>query len=156
RDLSAAVKAGVFREDLYHRIFVFPIQLPPLRERREDIPSLVQHFAATISEQNGWKPARFEDAALKQLAQMVWPGNVRELRKAGERWALFAEDGVVTSAIVTALWPGASSGQSTATASGTLAEQIQQREREIIIAAIRRNKHHISNTARELGLERSH
>jgi DNA-binding NtrC family response regulator len=156
RDLAAAVKAGTFREDLYHRIFVFPIQLPALRERREDIPALVQHFAAMISEQNGWKPVHFEDAAQKQLAQMPWPGNVRELRNAVERLVLFAEDGVVNSAIVSAMLPAASPGVGASTSSGTLAEQIQQHEREIIISAIRRNKHHISNTARELGLERSH
>jgi DNA-binding NtrC family response regulator len=156
RDLAAAVKAGTFREDLYHRIFVFPIQLPALRERREDIPALVQHFAAMISEQNGWKPVHFEDAAQKQLAQMPWRGNVRELRNAVERLVLFAEDGVVNSAIVSAMLPAASPAVGASTSSGTLAEQIQQHEREIIISAIRRNKHHISNTARELGLERSH
>lgn len=156
RDLAAAVKASTFREDLYHRVFVFPIQLPPLRERREDIPALVQHFATLITEQNGWKPLRFEEAALKQLAQMHWPGNVRELRNAVERLALFAEEGMVTSAIAAATLPGTGRGESSATGAGTLAEQVQQHEREIIVAAIRRNKHHISNTARELGLERSH
>jgi transcriptional regulator with GAF, ATPase, and Fis domain len=156
RDLAAAVRSGTFREDLYHRVFVFPVQLPPLRERREDIPALVQHFAAVISEQNGWKPVRFEDAAMKQVAQMSWPGNVRELRNAVERLALFAEDGVVTPAIVATVLPSTSSKPATPATNGTLAEQVQQHEREIIIAAIKRNKHHISNTARELGLERSH
>jgi DNA-binding NtrC family response regulator len=155
RDLSAAVKAGTFREDLYHRIFVFPIQLPPLRERREDIPSLVQHFAAVISEQNGWKLVRFDDAALHRLSQLNWPGNVRELRNAVERLALFAEDGAVTAETIAAALPPTATN-SNPVLGGTLAEQIQQHEREIIIAAVRRNKHHISNTARELGLERSH
>jgi DNA-binding NtrC family response regulator len=156
RDLTAAVKAGTFREDLYHRIFVFPIQLPPLRERREDISALVQHFATLIAEQNGWRPLRFEEAALKQLAHMQWPGNVRELRNGVERLALFAEEGVVSSAVVAATLPSTVPGGSSATSDGTLAEQVQQHERAIIIEAIRRNKHHISNTARELGLERSH
>ncbi len=158
RDLSAAVKAGTFREDLYHRIFVFPIQLPPVRERREDIPALVHHFATLVSEQNGWRPVRFDEAALNQLSQMAWPGNVRELRNAVERMLLFAEDGVVSSAIVdTCSTPSSAPSERHGNASGgTLAEQMQQREREIIIAAIKRNKHHISNTARELGVERSH
>jgi len=155
RDLAAAVKAGTFREDLYHRLFVFPIHLPPLRERREDIPALVQHFAATVSEQNGWKPVRFEEAAVQRLAQMPWPGNVRELRNAVERLALFAEDGVVDAVLIASVLPGISTSSSAAS-TGTLAEQVQQHEREVIIAAIQRNRHHITNAARELGLERSH
>jgi two-component system, NtrC family, nitrogen regulation response regulator NtrX len=155
RDLAAAVKAGTFRGDLYHRIFVFPVQLPPLRQRSEDIPALVQHFAALVSEQNGWKPVRFDDTALKQLSRMSWPGNVRELRNAVERLVLFAEDGVVNAATSSAVLPMGAASE-TAFTFGTLAEQMQHREREIITAAIKRNKHHISNTARELGLERSH
>jgi DNA-binding NtrC family response regulator len=156
RDLAAAVKAGTFREDLYHRLFVFPLHLPPLRERREDIAALVRHFAATVSEQNGWKPVRFEEAAVQRLAQMPWPGNVRELRNAVERLALFAEDGVVDSALIASVLPALTAGSASTANTGTLAEQVQQHEREVITAAIQRNRHHITNAARELGLERSH
>ena len=80
RDLEALVRKGSFREDLYHRIFVFPITLPPLRERTDDIPILAEHFAAIVAEQNGWKARTFSPEAFDLLTHYSWPGNVLELR----------------------------------------------------------------------------
>jgi two-component system, NtrC family, nitrogen regulation response regulator NtrX len=78
RDLESLVAKGAFREDLYHRIFVFPIVMPALRERPEDIPLLTAHFAKVVADQNGWKPRPFTPEAIEQLARYGWPGNVRE------------------------------------------------------------------------------
>src|SRR5207249_11959380 len=75
RDLEALVRKGSFREDLYHRIFVFPIVMPPLRERADDVPVLAEHFARQIAEQNGWKPRGFAPEALTELTRYHWPGN---------------------------------------------------------------------------------
>ena len=91
RNLEEQVQAGAFRQDLYHRIFVFPILLPPLRERAGDLPVLVRHFARQVSEQNGWKPKEFTAEAVKALENYAWPGNVRELRNSAERLLLLAD-----------------------------------------------------------------
>src|SRR5262249_23891507 len=88
RDLEAMVRKSLFREDLYHRIFVFPIQVPPLRERPDDVRLLAAHFAAIVADQNGWKPRGFTDEALDDLVRYGWPGNVRELRNVVERLLL--------------------------------------------------------------------
>jgi DNA-binding NtrC family response regulator len=158
RDLEQQVKAGQFRQDLFHRIFVFPVHLPPLRERREDIPALVRHFAAMIAAQNGWKPLSFTDEALQVLSAMPWPGNIRELRNAVERIALFSEQPDVDSDLVSQVLGGSQnhSGAPSSSRGGTLAQQMEEHERAAILAAIQRNRHHITNTAKELGLERSH
>src|SRR5579871_4394441 len=94
RNLEELVKNGGFRQDLYHRIYVFPLRLPPLRERTEDIPVLVEHFSIQLSEQNGWKPKPVTAAAIAELQQYPWPGNVRELRNVVERLLLLAGDEV--------------------------------------------------------------
>ena len=80
RNLEQLVEAGSFRRDLYHRVVVFPVELPPLRKRTEDLPPLVEHFARQVSAQNGWKPIGFAPAAIEALKQYAWPGNIRELR----------------------------------------------------------------------------
>src|SRR5215467_10152109 len=105
RKLEEQVKQGNFRQDLFHRIFVFPIVLPPLRERPEDIPALTRHFAGQIAQQNGWKEATFTDDAMRALQSQPWPGNIRELRNVVERMLLYAEDGTVTAATVQAALP---------------------------------------------------
>ena len=157
RDLEQQVKAGQFRQDLYHRIFVFPVHLPPLRERREDIPALVRHFSVMITTQNGWMPLSFTDEAVHALGAMPWPGNIRELRNAIERIALFSEQTEVDAALVSRVLGSQSlSGDPSLSRGGTLAQQMEEHERSVILAAIKRNAHHITNTAKELGLERSH
>ncbi len=90
RNLEELVKAGTFRQDLYHRVFVFPLRVPPLRERREDISVLVAHFSRQLAEQNGWKRKEFAPEALAVLESYSWPGNVRELRNVLERVLLLA------------------------------------------------------------------
>src|SRR6266513_2193562 len=99
RDLEALVRRGSFREDLYHRIFVFPIVMPPLRERVDDVAILAEHFAARIAEQNGWKPRGFTPAALAELTRYNWPGNVRELRNVVERLLLLTDGDVDASTV---------------------------------------------------------
>src|SRR5204863_4169451 len=90
-DLEALVAKGTFREDLYHRIFVFPLIMPPLRERPGDVPVLAQHFARLVADQNGWKVRGFQPDAIDELARYPWPGNVRELRNIVERLLLLTD-----------------------------------------------------------------
>src|SRR3984893_801160 len=111
RDLEARVREEKFRQDLFHRIYVFPLVLPPLRDRREDVPLLVGHCAAQVSAQNGWKPVPFAPEAMAALQSHAWPGNVRELRNMVERLMLLSTDGQVDLATVQMALPkSASSG----------------------------------------------
>jgi DNA-binding NtrC family response regulator len=159
RDLEAMVQKGVFRQDLFHRIFVFPITLPPLRERNEDIPALIEHFAKQIAEQNGWKKAEFDNDAIHALQAHAWPGNVRELRNVVERLLLLSAEDKVTADTVPSALPQAAHGGASAISGnshGPLSERVEDFERATILAEIRKQKNHITNTAKALGLERSH
>jgi len=159
RDLDELAKQGGFRRDLYHRIYVFPIVLPALRERREDIPALVEHFARQLCAQNGWKPLRFAPEAIEALAQYGWPGNIRELRNVVERLLLLAEGEVDMRAVELALpnTKGVVGSTASSLASrGPLSERVAGFERETVLAELERNHHHVTNTAKALGLERSH
>ncbi len=95
RDLRAMVREGTFREDLYHRLAVFPIRLPPLRERREDIVPLARALVAELSAAAGRSPPRLDEALEQQLREESWPGNVRELRNALERAMILADGDVL-------------------------------------------------------------
>ena len=159
RDLEARVREEKFRQDLFHRIFVFPLYLPPLRERREDIPALVEHFAAQVCAQNGWKPVPFTPEAMEALRSHSWPGNVRELRNMVERLMLLATDGQVDVATVQMALPKVSTGGAAPVitlTSGPLAERVQSFERDVILAELKRSHHNMSMAAKSLGLERSH
>jgi DNA-binding NtrC family response regulator len=157
RVLETLVREGKFRQDLFHRVYVFPLALPPLRERREDIPALIEHFAAQVCAQNSWKPIPFAPEAVQALQAYPWPGNVRELRNVVERLMLLATDGEVTQATVQAALPqGAEVSGFEAIGSGPLAERVQAFEREAIIAELKRSNYHVTNAAKALGLERSH
>ena len=99
RDLEAAVDAGDFREDLYYRLNVMPILLPPLRERPEDIPELAQHLAARIGQAQG-RTVTVSETAVRRLMQYGWPGNVRELENCLERAAVMSESGVIDVGLI--------------------------------------------------------
>ncbi len=158
RDLEARVRDEKFRQDLFHRIYVFPLVLPPLRERREDIPPLVEHFAAQVCAQNGWKPVPFTPEAMEALQSYTWPGNVRELRNMVERLMLLATEGQVDLATVQMALPknAAVSLPASNSTSGPLADRMQSYEREVILAELKRCHQNMSLAAKALGLERSH
>ena len=167
RDLEALARppqAGSFRQDLFHRVFVFPIRLPPLRERREDVLVLVAHFARQLAEQNDWKPRTFAPDAIEELQAYSWPGNVRELRNVVERVLLLAQDEDVHGDAVRLALP-ASRDEASARISddsaafvmnGALAGRVEAFERQALLAELKRHNYHVTNAARALGLERSH
>jgi len=105
RDLERMLAAGQFREDLYYRLNVVPIFLPPLRERREDVPALVDHFARHYAEEAG-RAVRFTPAAVAMLAAQEWPGNVRELENTVERTVVLSHRGVIDAADLKMLTAG--------------------------------------------------
>ena len=166
RNLEDQVRQGTFREDLYHRVFVFPILLPPLRERREDIRVLAEHFAKQLAEQSHWKPKSFSAEAMAALEAYPWPGNVRELRNVIERVLLYATGEAIEAATVARALPqttvtagglgAGTASESIALTAGTLAERVESFERQTLLAELKRNRHHMTNTAKSLGLERSH
>jgi two-component system nitrogen regulation response regulator NtrX len=157
RNLDELVRTGGFRQDLYHRIYVFPIFLPPLRDRKGDISTLVEHFSRRISEANGWKWKALTPAAVEALERYPWPGNVRELRNAVERLLLLAEDEVDESLVREAL-PNyiATPSRAASPTSGTLVSRVESFEREAIRAELNRARNNMTEAARVLGLERSH
>jgi two-component system, NtrC family, nitrogen regulation response regulator NtrX len=159
RNLEELSRKNEFRADLFHRIYVFPLFLPPLRERAEDFPDLVSHFARQVAAQNGWKEKLFSAEAIAGLRKYSWPGNVRELRNLVERLVLLAAEDTLTAEEVRMVLPGgdaASSSGSTDTGQGTLLERTEAFEREVLLGEIRRHNFHMTNVARALGLERSH
>lgn len=157
RHLEELVRQNAFRSDLFHRIYVFPLTLPPLRERPEDFPELASHFARQVAAQNGWKEKRFAPEAIAELRKYAWPGNVRELRNVVERLVLLGSEPTIGGADVRLALPaGSGADASGTTGAGTLAERTEAFEREVLLAEIRRHNFHMTNVARALGLERSH
>jgi len=161
RNLEQLVEAGGFRRDLYHRVVVFPLELPPLRRRCEDLPALVQHFADQVSAQNGWKPVPFSAGAIEALKRYGWPGNIRELRNVVERLLLLA-DGEVDAEDVDLALPAVHSAQESGEENGhpeiagPLAQRVLAFERDTVLAELEKNDRHVTQTAKALGLERSH
>ena len=155
RNLDGLVRDGRFRQDLYHRVYVFPLALPALRERTGDIPALLDHFCRQISEQNGWKPKPFGEEAVALLRRYGWPGNVRELRNVVERLLLLADSEVTAEEVRLAL-PRVEAEATPDVPSGSLGERVERFERETLLAELKRHQFRMADTARALGLERSH
>ncbi|HEU4726568.1 MAG TPA: sigma 54-interacting transcriptional regulator, partial [Kofleriaceae bacterium] len=156
RDLAAEVEKGRFRQDLYYRLMVFPITLPPLRERREDVPALAMHFLKRYSEEYRVELPGFSQDALDALSAYNWPGNIRELENEIQRLLIQAEPGHWIE--VTDLSPRLRKIEGTVTRiapqKGTLKEMMDQVERWLITEALRDHGGNKTKTAITLGITR--
>jgi len=158
KKLEDEIAVGRFREDLLYRLNVVPIDVPPLRARREDVPQLVEHFVAQLATQQGLQPKTFAAAAVERLRRHDWPGNVRELRNTVERLMILANGEVVTEADVTRMvGPAAEdAGLGDALLESASFEQFKQSaERAFLLAKLREHDWNVSETARRLEMPRS-
>jgi two-component system nitrogen regulation response regulator NtrX len=158
KDLPEEIRQGRFREDLYHRLNVIPIQVPPLRERREDIPMLVQHFAQRAVREAALKPRQLSPEAVERLQRMEWSGNVRELRNTVERLLILAPGATISGPDVDLLVTGQSAPGGLSAdllSSRTFAEFKEAAERAFILQKLRENDWNVSETARILDMPRS-
>jgi two-component system, NtrC family, nitrogen regulation response regulator NtrX len=158
KDLAGEIREGHFREDLFHRLNVIPLQVPPLRERRDDIPMLVQHFALRAMREAAIPPKSFTPESVELLQQMEWSGNVRELRNTVERLLILTGGNTITDRDVELLVSGQVSGgalSSDMLSATTFAEFKDAAERAFILHKLRANDWNVSETARLLDMPRS-
>ena len=155
KDLRAALEQGTFREDLYYRLNVVPIDIAPLRERREDIPDLAGHFLERFNRDNGKQIGQITPEAVNKLMEYHWPGNVRQLENTIERAVALASASVIDAADIHL--DGGSAKSAAASQSPVLPEgmTLEQWEDEIIQEALRRAGGNKSQAARLLGLSRN-
>lgn len=157
KDLPTEIESGNFREDLYYRLNVVPIHVPPLRERREDVPALVRHFAALQGGGDRYPVRPIRPDAVEQLQAMDWPGNVRELRNTVERLLILAPGPEISSRDVEQL-VGGSTGPALAGElihAATFSEFKEQAERAFIVQKLREHDWNVSETARAVEMPRS-
>ncbi len=152
-DLSEEVRRGAIREDFSHRVMVLAIQVPPLRERAEDVPLLAAHFLRLAADRNGVPVPAIPEEALAAMVRHPWPGNVRELKNAVERMVIAARDGVAGSFTPDLRFDGERL-LSLPAAAGRLREEMEKVERAAIEAALRENRGEITATWQALGISR--
>ena len=163
-DLKSMVAAGTFREDLFYRINIFPIQIPPLRERREDIPALAFHFLNIFSKDVGKKVTEFSEGAMSLLVNYDWPGNVRELENTVQRSVILATDNVIREAhlmnILETL-PQADpdvprTGEELKRIKKTAREKsVENIEKQFVLEALKRNAWNVTKSAEDTGMQRA-
>lgn len=166
KDLEKEIGKGHFREDLYYRLNVVPIVVPPLRERREDIPALVQHFMKTHVEEQGLRMKEVSPEAMAVFQQYEWPGNIRELRNLIERLMIMVPGFVIEASHVTLSLQGRTAGVVSAVnhaanpfltkSYDSLRDARNAFEKEYISRKLREHHWNISRTAEDLKIERSH
>jgi two-component system, NtrC family, nitrogen regulation response regulator NtrX len=159
KDLDQEIEKGTFREDLYFRLSVIPIRVPPLRDRGEDIPALVRHFVDLFSRENNRRPPRFTPAALDFMAKARWKGNVRELKNTVERLIIMTPGETVDvddlRDIVRLETKGSGPDNDKDRAAATLREFKESAERAFLVGKLRENNWNISKTAEVIGTPRS-
>jgi two-component system, NtrC family, nitrogen regulation response regulator NtrX len=155
RKLEEEIKKGVFREDLYYRLNVFPIRVPPLREHSEDLLPLVRHFVEQICEEENIKRRELSEEAMQRFQKYDYPGNIRELRNLVERLLILSQNEVVDVAEVNRVIPQKSETTGT-DGNSMLYSKLEDTEREMILRILEEHRWHISKVAKVLGLERSH
>ena len=157
RNLEALIRDGRFREDLFYRLNVIPIEVPPLRARAEDIPLLVDHFIRTFSSENGKRVKTLSGEALAYFLTYDWPGNVRELRNMVERLVIMAPRAVIEAEdLPVPLRPKEGWGEGGEARERTLREARDGFERAYILAELRANDWNVTRASERLGIERSH
>jgi two-component system nitrogen regulation response regulator NtrX len=158
KELPAEIEAGRFREDLFYRLNVVPIHVPPLRERREDIAMLVRYFVERMAKTDKVAPRRFSDEAVRRLAALEWPGNVRELRNTVERLLILSGGEEVRGEDVELLvgsGAGASGLGAELLSAETFGDFKEHAERAFILQKLRENDWNVSETARKIDMPRS-
>ena len=158
KTLENEIAAGTFREDLYYRLNVVPIHVPPIRERREDIPLLAQYFASTLSAREGIPPHTLAADALEHLSGLDWPGNVRELKNTVERLLILAPDTQITARDIDRLAGQRAlddAGLATLTQCRTFEEFKDAAERAFLLNKLREFDWNVSETARAVEMPRS-
>jgi two-component system, NtrC family, nitrogen regulation response regulator NtrX len=147
-NLRAAIEEGTFREDLFYRLNVVPIQVPPLRDRLEDLPELVGHLMERLRTRQGMSPPEISDDGLAVMLRYRWPGNVRELANIVERLAILHPGGVVTPADMESLLPRRPEKAM------PLADQLDAFERRQIMTALAAARGNVAEAARALDTDR--
>jgi two-component system nitrogen regulation response regulator NtrX len=169
KDLIKEIEKGAFREDLFYRLNVVPIVVPPLRERREDVPLLIRHFMKVHTEEQGLRTKEISTEAMAVFQQYDWPGNIRELRNLIERLMIMAPGPVIEAAQASLSLQARPNGPSSQAAAPTavvsplftqsydsLRDARNAFEKEYIARKLREHHWNISRTAEELKIERSH
>jgi len=156
KNLEEAIESGQFREDLFFRLSVIPIQVPPLRERPEDVPVLVQHFVRQFSAENNFRPRTFSSSTFEVMKRHAWRGNVRELKNTVERLLIMVSDDVIKPEHLEGVLrgPGGGSAQQSQPP-GSLRDFKETAERAFLVQKLRESKWNISATAAAIGTPRS-
>ena len=163
-DLKAMIADGTFREDLYYRINIFPIQIPPLRERKDDIPPLAFHFLRVFSEEVGKKVTEFSEGAMSVLLNYAWPGNVRELENTVRRAVILAVDPTIRQAHLVNLVDRLPPNDLEIPRTGEELKRVKKEAREksvehieklFVLQALKRNAWNVTHSAEETGMQRA-
>jgi two-component system nitrogen regulation response regulator NtrX len=157
KDLDAEIADSRFREDLLYRLNVVPIDVPPLRERLEDVPELVAYFAEQLAPGAGVPGRKFAEDAVRRLQSRAWPGNIRELRNAVERALILASGKTIAARDIDQLLPGAAVAPTSIATSGSHTFETFKQDAEKLFLAQKLREHdwNVSETARTLKMPRS-